>query len=111
MLKQGEILVFRLARGMEPEEVKAMVEPTAGLGDQEHLDTATSGSRWRNTLLIIGFLCILAALFIGAWMKEAAGGLPKFLALGGFALFVICGIWALIDRISHKASRGAQATH
>lgn len=87
-----------------------MVEPTAGLGDQEHLNTATSGSRWRTTLLTIGFFCILVALFIGASMKEAAGGLPKFLALGGFALFVISGIWALIDRMSHKASGGPHTT-
>lgn len=105
ILKHEEILIFRLALGMEPKEVKVMVEQTAGLGDQEHPDTATPGSRWRSTLLTIGFFCILAALFIGASMKEAAGGLPKFLALGGFALFAICGIWALIDRISHKRNR------
>jgi hypothetical protein len=61
--------------------------------------------------LTIGFLSILSALFVGASMKEAAGGLPKFLALGGFALLVISGIWALIDRILYKASRTTEAAH
>jgi hypothetical protein len=88
-----------------------MVEPTAGLDDQEHLNTATPGPRWRSTLMAIGLFSVLASLFIGASMKDAAGGLAKFVALGGLALLVISGIWALIDRISHKASRGGPATH
>jgi hypothetical protein len=60
--------------------------------------------------MTMGFFCILAALFIGASMKEAAGNVPKFLAFGAFALIVISGVWALIDRISHKGSRGPQTT-
>jgi hypothetical protein len=87
-----------------------MVEHTPGLGDQERLITTNPGSRWRTTLMTIGFFCILAALFIGASMKEAAGNVPKFLAFGAFALIVISGVWALIDRIFHKESRGPQGT-
>ncbi len=87
-----------------------MVEHTPARGDQEHLNTTTPGSRWRNTLMAIGFFCILGALFIGASMKEAAGNVPKLLAFGAFALIVISGVWALIDRISHKRSRGTQRT-
>lgn len=85
-----------------------MVEHTPGLGDQERLNPIIPGSRWRNTLMTIGFFCMLAALFLGASMKDAAGNLPKFLAFGAIALIVISGIWALIDRISHKRGRGPQ---
>jgi hypothetical protein len=87
-----------------------MADLKAGPGEQEPLNKATPGSKWRNALMTIGFLGILAALFIGASMKETAGGLPKFLALGAMALIVISGVWALIDWLSHKGSRGPQRT-
>jgi hypothetical protein len=60
--------------------------------------------------MTVGFVGLVAALFIGAAMKEAGGGLPKFLFLGAMTLVVISGIWALIDWISHKWSRGPQTT-
>ncbi len=60
--------------------------------------------------MTLGFFCILAALFVGASMKEAAGSAPKFLAFGAIALIVVSGIWALIDRISHRRSGGPQTT-
>lgn len=85
-----------------------MAEHKIGLGDQETLDKAAPGSRWRNTLMATGFFCFLIALFIGASMKEAAGGVPKYLALAGIALIVISSIASLINRISLKGSRGAQ---
>ena len=87
-----------------------MVKPTLGLGDQERPSTITPGSRWRNILMSIGFFSMIAALFIGASMKDAAGNLPKFLAFGAIALILISGVWALIDRISRKGSRGPQTT-
>jgi hypothetical protein len=87
-----------------------MADLKTGLGDQETLSKATPGSKWRNALMTVGFLGFIAALFIGASMKETAGGLPKFIALGALALIVISGIWALIDRIFHNGSRGPQTT-
>lgn len=60
--------------------------------------------------MTIGFLCMLAALFIGASMKQAVGNVPKFLAFGAIALILISGVWALIDWISQKGSRGPQTT-
>jgi hypothetical protein len=47
-----------------------MGEHTAGLGHQERPSKAITASRWPNALLT------LAALFIGASMKEAVGGVP-----------------------------------
>jgi len=60
--------------------------------------------------MTIGFFCMLAALFIGASMKERAGNLPKLLAFGAIALIVISGIWSLIDRISHKGRRDPEGS-
>ena len=85
-----------------------MVEHNAGPGDQEGVNKSNAVPGWRTTLMTIGFFSILVALFIGASMKDAAGNLPKFLAFGAIALIVISGIWALIDRISHKRGRGPQ---
>jgi hypothetical protein len=99
-----------LSQGTRPEEVMGMVEHTPGLGDQERLSTPPPASRWRSIFMTIGFFSMLAALFIGASMKDGAGNLPKFIAVGAIALIVISGIWALIDRISHKKSRGPQTT-
>ena len=88
-----------------------MVEHNAGPGDQEGVNKSNAVPGWRTTLMTIGFFSILVALFIGASMKESAGAVPKYLAFGALALFVICGVSALIDRISHRGSRGPQTTH
>ena len=82
-----------------------MPEPKAERSDQGVVNKAAPGSKWRNTLMAIGFFCMLGALFIGASMKEAAGGIPKVLGLGAIALILISGIWALIERIPHKGGR------
>jgi hypothetical protein len=84
------------------EEVEGMREPTTERSVQGVVNRATPGSRWRTLLMSIGFFCMLAALFIGASMKEAAGGIPRFLGLGAIALLVISGIWALLERLSCK---------
>jgi hypothetical protein len=104
------LVLHSIVAGHEARGGEGMVEHTAGSADQETLNKATPGSRWRNILMTIGFFGILAALFIGASMKAAASGVPKVLALGAIALIVISGIWALIDRISHKGRRGPQTT-
>lgn len=82
-----------------------MPEPEAERSGQGAVNQAAPGSRWRNTLMTIGFFGMLAALAIGASMKEASGQLPKYLALGSIALIVITGIWALIERLLHKGGR------
>ena len=79
-----------------------MPEPKAEGSDPGTVNKATPGSKWRNTLMAVGFFSMLAALFIGASMKESAGGVPKILGLGAIALILISGIWALIERIPHK---------
>ncbi len=94
-----------IAGDPDSQEVNRMADPKAGLGDQDALSKDTPGSKWRNALMAIGFIGFIVALFIGASMKETAGGLPKFIALGASALIVISGIWALIDWISTKWSR------
>lgn len=68
------------------------------------------GSSWPHTLGISGMFCIIVAIGIGAVSKESAGLTPKVLALGGAALAVISGIWALIDWIFRKVGRGPQTT-
>lgn len=52
----------------------------ARLGHQERPSKAITASRWPNALLA------LAALFIGASMKEAVGGVPKHLTYSAIAL-------------------------
>ncbi len=85
-----------------------MADIKVGIGNQETLTTAAPGSKWRNVMLSIGFFCILAALFIGAAMKEGRGLAPRYLALVGLALVVVSAVASLINWISRKANGGAQ---
>ncbi|HWT81649.1 MAG TPA: hypothetical protein VN648_22890 [Candidatus Methylomirabilis sp.] len=75
--------------------MKKISEHQSGVGDRETPERAVPGSRWRNALMGVGFLCFLIALFLGASMKEAAGPVPKILAFVGLALIVVSGIASL----------------
>ncbi len=79
-----------------------MPELESERSDQGAVNQAAPGSKGRNTLMAIGVFGMLAALAIGASMKEASRELPKFLGLGSIVLIVITGIWALVERLLHK---------
>lgn len=54
-------------------------------------EIAKSGEKmgWRKALLGVGFFLIIAALFVGAGMKESGGMIAKPMALAGFAMILI----------------------
>ncbi len=85
-----------------------MPEHQTGLDEHEALQKARPGATWRNTLMAAGFFCFLAALLVGASMKEAAGAAPKVLALVAIGLIAISGIASLFSRFSHTGNRGEQ---
>ena len=85
-----------------------MAEHQVGLDEHKTSQESRPRAGWRNALMAAGFFCFLAALLVGASMKEAAGAAPKLLALVAIALIVISGIASLINRIFYKESPGEQ---
>ncbi len=85
-----------------------MPEHQTGVGGNETLQKAPPGAGWRNALMAVGFFCFLAALLVGASMKERAGPAPKILALVAIGLIAISGLASLFNRISHTGNRGKQ---
>lgn len=68
-------------------------------------DIAKSGEKmgWPRVLLGVGVFAIIAALFIGAGMKESGGMIAKYVALAGFAFIVISllgqGVAVIISKV------------
>jgi hypothetical protein len=106
MLIPDRVVTCRQAQ--HPQEVEGMAELKAGIGVEETPNKPAPGSGWRHVLLTTGFFCMLVALFIGAAMKEAGSGVPRFFAIGGLSLITISAVGSLINWISLKGSRTAQ---
>ena len=85
-----------------------MADIKAGIRDEETPSKVARGSGWLHVLLTTGFFCMLVALFVGAAMKEAGSGVPRFFAIGGLLLITISAVGSLINWISLKGSRTAQ---
>ncbi len=81
-----------------------MLEHQTGLDERNTSQEPLPRAGWRNALMAAGFFCFLAALLVGASMKEAAGAAPKLLALVAIALIAVSAFASLLNRMFHKES-------
>ena len=59
---------------------------------------------WRQTLLGVGMFCLIAALFVGAGLKESGALASKIIGGVGLAMVVVALVANLIHAISSKES-------
>ena len=77
------------------------------LGDQPKGSKEAPASDWRRILGMVGFVCIMAGVVIGAVSR--GGAAAKLLGLGGIVVIAISIAASIINQMSSKLNRGKTA--
>jgi len=65
---------------------------------------------WSRAMLGVGVFVIIAALFVGAGMKEGGGMIPKYMAFAGLGLIVISLVGRGVSFFTSKVQKRREPT-